>query len=201
MKYYFAIFLIISSITVSWAQQAYIDAFEASNYKLAITSAQEYIKTNPNNMHAYAIMGWSHLSLKQWKQALDIGLIAYKKNNRDPRITQIIGEAYYELNNYNLALEYISRYLRISPNGQLRHWMYYYIANIYKSQAQFYKAEIAYVTALRLDPRKIDWWLELGEVHEMQGLEEEAIKVYREVLSRDSANSNAIEKLDKYHSR
>lgn len=190
--------ILILSQLIGFSQEVTVapyTLFKAGKYREAIKIANKVISEDRTNVSAYAVKGWSYLSLRQWNNALTSGLAAEKINNNDPRIIQIIGEAYYELADEDKAKKYFSRYLTLYPQGQLRSWVYFFLGNIYVKNNKLHKADISYSTALALDKNRINWWLELAQVQEKQGRKNEASATYKKVLSLDSNNTVARQKI------
>lgn len=175
------------------------DLFKQGKYIEAITEANKQISSNRNNINAHVVLGWAYINTRQWKKALDVSTQAEKIFPNDVRIIETKGEAYYQLREDEKALEYFSRYLTLSPTGSLRSWVYYYVGVIYIRQNKLNKANIALSTALSLERDKQQWWLDLGSVYEKQNKIESAKEVYRTVLSINSSNSTAKQKLQQFN--
>lgn len=171
--------------------------YKEGKYNEALTVSKQLIREDANNISAYVVMGWVYISLQQWKKALDIVNKAEPRAPNDERIMEIKGEAYYRLRENQKALEYFSKYLIADSNGLQKHWVYYFLGNIYRHQNKLDKAEIALSTALAFDGEKEQWWIDLGSVYEQQNRIEDAKKVYRRTLVINSANTIAKQKLQK----
>lgn len=187
--------LIANSVGIFSQELAPYALFKAGKYREAIAKGQELIDADTANISSYSVMGWSYLNLGQWKQALNIAKKSEKISKNNPGIIQILGEAYYELKEYDNAKKYFSKYLDIAPNGTLRGWVYYYLGSMYAKESKWYKAEISYSTAVYLDNDKVQWWMELASIYGKLDKQAQAENVYKKVLALDSNNRTAKQKL------
>ncbi len=202
-KCFFMVFILLYGIFIlGYTQQRIISPYtyyKQGNYRAAIKEADKLIAKDKENVSAYAVKGWSYLSLSQWKNALKAGLDAYKFTKSDRRIIEVIGEAYYELEEYDKALLYFNKYLRIAPNGQLKAWVYYFVGMIYFKKEKYRKSDIALSTAVYFDDTRLRWILDLAKVQELRGNKEDALSTYKRILVRDKENNeakNAIKRLN-----
>ncbi len=171
--------------------------YKQGRLRESIENSLILIKRDKNNISAYAVAGLSYLGLKQWSKALEISKEGYKLAPNDLRLLATIGEAYYELNKNELALEYLSRYVLLGQQGQgtLKHWMYYYMAVIYKRLNKLHKADIALSAAIFYDSLRTDWILELAQLKEKKGEKNESLVLYKKVLSLEPTNRLARQKV------
>lgn len=196
-KYILTLSIIILVLHTLWSQSTVpYSLFQDGKYREAIEAAKVLIEQDERgNISSYAVMGWSYIALRQWKNALEIALVAETLNPDDVRIIQIIGEAYYQLNNDEKAKEYFSRYLVAAPQGKLKSWVYYFLGDIYKRNDQYHKAVISYKTALYLDEEHVEWWFSLADLYDkMHNIASEQ-EVYRKILVLDDNNQEAKRKL------
>ncbi len=170
--------------------------YKQGKYREAIRESEILIRKDRQNIGAYAVKGWAHLSLRQWSQALNIARAAYAQMPTDRRIVEILAEAYYELEKYDEALKYFERYLAIAPKGQLKSWVHYFIGMIYLKRGKLSKADISFTAAVEYEkvrgktPR-VQWALALARIKEKRERAKEALQVYRYILSIDSKNTIA----------
>ncbi len=169
--------------------------YKQGRLRESIENSLILIERDKNNISAYAVAGLSYLGLKQWSKALEISKEGYRLAPNDLRLLATIGEAYYELNKNELALEYLSRYVLLGQQGKLKHWMYYYMAVIYKRLNKPHKADIALSAAIFYDSSRIDWILELAQLKEKKGEDNESLVLYKKVLSLEPTNRLARQKV------
>jgi tetratricopeptide (TPR) repeat protein len=106
-----------------------------------------------------------------------------------------MGEAYFYLYNYPESLRFMQRYVNALPQGDRASVAYFFIGEIYRLQGQYLHADIAYTTALRLEPGADLWWYRLGSVREASGDIAPAIEAYERALRLNPNYREATEGL------
>lgn len=194
----FTSIIIFSSLVPSFAQfsgESPYTLYKQGRLREAVDTSLVLIEQDSSNISAYAVAGLAYLGLKLWTKALEISKKGYTLAPNDLRLLATIGEAHYELNQDNEALKYLSRYLVLGKNGELKHWMYYYIANIYLRSEKLYKADIALSAALHYENTRPEWVLKLAALKEEKGEQTEAVELYKKVLDLDPGNRIARQKI------
>ncbi len=186
------LFFLLCSSTILFAQESspYV-TYAQGDFTRAIVESDALIKNDPSNISAYAVKAWSYVSLKRWNEALETAQKALEINPRDSRILQVMGEAYYELDEYDLALQYFDEYLRQAPNGALSDWVFFFLGEIYRSKKQFAKADISYAAAIQKSPNKVSWILVRARLKEQRNQPDQALVLYRRALTLDASDSSA----------
>ena len=94
-----------------------------------------------------------------------------------------IGVEKYEAGDYLAALESFRKASKLDP----RHsgCLYYQGLVLSELPRKLYEAEECFKKALKLDPSKTDYSLELGKLYVKRGLKSNALTVLREALARD----------------
>ena len=107
------------------------------------------------------------------------GLRAYPD---EYRIMEIMGEAFFYLNDYSRSLSFMQRYANAMPEGERVSVAYFFIGEIFRLTQKYHHADIAYTTALRIEPGLALWWYRLGSVRELIGDRNPAIEAYQQAL-------------------
>jgi tetratricopeptide (TPR) repeat protein len=110
-------------------------------------------------------------------------------------IVEIMGEAYFYLDNYSDSLRFMQRYADEAPQGDRVSVAYFFIGEIYRLQGKYRLADMAYTTAVRLTPQNQLWWYRLGTVREAAGDREPASAAYERAVALNPGNAQAAEGL------
>lgn len=152
-----------------------------ATYGQAIEVCKAELADNPKNMDAATIYGWALVRLGKNQDAVNISLEALKGSS-DSRITETLAEAYFFLGNNKESLKYMEKYIDASPRGDRISTAYFFTGEIYRMSKQLNKAEIAYSTAVYLEPSISLWWYRLGTVRESIGDKPKAFEAYQRSL-------------------
>jgi len=152
-----------------------------ATYSQAIEVCKAELTDNPKNMDAYTIYGWALVRLGKNQDAVNISLEALKGAS-DSRITETLAEAYFFLGNNKESLKYMEKYIDASPRGDRISTAYFFTGEIYRMSKQLNRAELAYSTAVFLEPSISLWWYRLGTVRESLGDKPKAFEAYQRSL-------------------
>ena len=100
----------------------------------------------------------------------------------DYRLQEIMGEAYFYLDDYNNSLRCMQLYVNSLPQGDRAGIAYFFVGEIYRLTQRYFLADIAYTTAVRLEPALPLWWYRLGVVREALGDFAPAVEAYERAL-------------------
>ena len=89
----------------------------------------------------------------------------------------------------------MQRYTNALPQGDRASVAYFFAGEIYRLTQKYRHADIAYTTALRLEPNLALWWYRLGSVREELGDKNPAIDAYQQVLRINPNHSEARNRL------
>ncbi len=150
-------------------------------YSQAIAICKNELKENPRNMDSYAVYTWCLFRLRLYK---DAERECYKalKIRRDSRIIETLGEALFYLGDMNGSLKNMQAYINMAPHGERISVAHFFVGEIYRLTAKYNKADIAYSTAVHLDPGNALWWYRLGITREAAGEKNGAIKAFNTAL-------------------
>lgn len=132
------------------------------------------VQDDAKKLDAYTIASWCLINLGSYNEVLKYCAKALKiGEDRDHRIIEVMGEAYFYLGKYDRALplfeEYVNRYYEIYNYRPDR--AYFFIGEIYAKRGKHNKAEIAYLLAIRNttprnNPQIATWWYNLAREKE-----------------------------------
>lgn len=168
-----------------------LELYRQGNYEEAVEVTLSEIEEQPRNMDAYTVLGWSLLALDRHEDALQYGLRALETSRFDQRIVYIVGEAHYNLGNYEDALGYFEEYVTIAPTGDLVDEVYSTMGEIFLRFDEYHHADAALSTAVYLNDDQASWWGRLGFAREQAGDHEYALEAYERALELNSNLSEA----------
>lgn len=170
-------------------------------YNEAVRICTDEITRNASSMDSYTVLTWALLRLKKYPDVILWGDRGLKINDSDFRIIETMGEAYFYLDNYDASLRYMQRYVNSVPQGERASVAYFFVGEIYRLQQKFRHADIAYTTAVRLEPAIVLWWYRLGMVRESAGEFAPAVQAYEQALKIDPGHREAQEGLARSRQR
>lgn len=193
----FAIFLllILAAGPVLVSAQDRVDALELyrqGRYQDAVDATMKEIESMPRNMNSFTVLGWSLLALDRYQEALEYGMRALQISRYDSRVIQIVGEAHFRLGHNLEALKYLQEYIAINPNGELADQVYDFMGETFIRLGEFHRADIAFSTAVYMDPENARWWSRLGFAREQVGDNEYALEAYNKALELDPQLTEAL---------
>jgi tetratricopeptide (TPR) repeat protein len=112
-----------------------------------------------------------------------------------------MGEAYFYLNNYDQSLRFMQRYINFVPQGERTPTAYFFLGVIYRFRKQFRHADIAYTTAVRLEPGVALWWYRLGTVREAAADYAQAANAYESAFRIQPNYYEAVESFARCRNR
>jgi tetratricopeptide (TPR) repeat protein len=151
-------------------------------YNEAVRICNQELTANPSNMDSYTVLTWTLQRQRKYTEVISWGERGLRVNANDYRIVETMGEAYFYLDNFAESLRFMQRYANSMPQGERTSVAYFFIGEIYRLQRRFLHADIAYTTALRLDPGPALWWYRLGSVRESAGDAASAAEAYERAL-------------------
>jgi tetratricopeptide (TPR) repeat protein len=104
-----------------------------------------------------------------------------------------VGVEKYEAGNYLVALESFRKASKLDPRDS--GCLYYQGLVLSQLPRKLYEAEECFKKALKLDPSKTDYAIELGKLYVKRGLKSNALSVLREALARDPESERIKEAL------
>ncbi|MCL2007531.1 MAG: tetratricopeptide repeat protein [Treponema sp.] len=151
-------------------------------YNESIRIATDEINRNLADRDSYTALTWSLRRLGRHSDVIIWGERGLRLYPDDYRIIETMGESYFYMNNFDESLRFMQRYVNAIPQGGRSSVAYFFIGEIYRFRRMFHHADIAYTTAVRLEPGLALWWFRLATVREASGDFFHAVTAYEEVL-------------------
>ncbi|MDR2535062.1 MAG: hypothetical protein LBD29_03410 [Treponema sp.] len=165
-----------SEILIPNARQSYYIGrdWEAKNhieeatryYDEAIRLCLDEIARNRSNEPSYVILTWTLQRQRRYAEVISWGEQGLGISPHNYPLLEIMGEAYFYLDDYDHSLDCMERYSNIVPQGERLSTAYFFIGEIYRLRKKYFHADIAYTTAVALEPNLPLWWYRLGLVKE-----------------------------------
>lgn len=141
-----------------------------ARYRDAVATCDRELATDPARMDAYTVKCWSLFRLERYREVVDVGAAGLKVRY-DPRLSEVMGEAYFHLGNNDLALKNLQRYIEnVGEFGDRVSTAYFYMGETYLRLKQYNHADIAYGLAVHREPSMARWWFRYGQA--VEALEE-----------------------------
>jgi len=164
--------------------------FEAQNraneanthYNEAIRICLDEVSRNAANRDTYTVMTWTLQRQRKYTDVVTWGERGLRIYSDEYRIVETMGEAFFYLGNYERSLFYMQRYTNALPEGERASVAFFFIGEIYRLAQKYHHADIAYTTALRIEPGIALWWYRLATVREQIGDRRPAIDAYQQSL-------------------
>jgi tetratricopeptide (TPR) repeat protein len=151
-------------------------------YNETVRICQDEVSRNAANRDTYAAITWALQRQKKYRDVVTWGDRGLRLYTDEYRVMETMGEAYFYLDDYDRSLNYMQRYTNALPQGERVSVAYFFIGEIYRLRQQYRHADIAYTTAVRLDPGSALWWYRLATVREYAGEYSPAIEAYQRAL-------------------
>jgi tetratricopeptide (TPR) repeat protein len=170
-------------------------------YNEAVAICLNEINQNAANMDSYTVLTWTLQRQAKYQEVLNWGQRGLRINENDYRIIETMGEASFYLNDYDQSLEYMQKYIDSAPQGDRVAVAYFFMGEIYRLRSQYFHADIAYTTAVRLEPNLSLWWYRLGTVRESLGDYNPAIEAYERAINLNPNYREASDGLSRSRTR
>ncbi|GHV69187.1 hypothetical protein AGMMS49928_10680 [Spirochaetia bacterium] len=135
-------------------------------YNEAVRICLDEIARNAGTSDTYAALTMTLRRQEKFTEAVQQGERGLRIFPNDYRIVETLGESWFHLYNYENSLRYMQRYVNAVPQGDRTSVAYFYIGETYRLQQKYLRADIAYTTAVTLEPSSALWWFRLGQVRE-----------------------------------
>jgi len=152
------------------------------SYSDAVRICNDVIARNEAGRDTYTILTWALLRQKKYADVITWGERGLRLYADEYRIVETMGEAYFYQTDYDSSLKFMQRYANSSPDGERISVAYFFIGEIYRLRKQYLHADIAYTTAVRLQPGLALWWYRLGSVREAAGSFSHAAEAYEQAV-------------------
>ncbi|MDR2766882.1 MAG: tetratricopeptide repeat protein [Treponema sp.] len=166
--------------------------YRAGRYEEAVRICRQELSASPDNLESHVVLCWSLLALRRYEECRSYGLAGRAISRYDPRIIEVLGEAYYFQGRNNEALQYFQEYINLAPQGSRIDMVYYYTGEVFIRLGQYRRADIALSTAVYYMPRNAEWWTRLAYARENAGEIREALNAYEKALSINANLTDAL---------
>lgn len=139
----------------------------------------------------YVVFTWALQRLKNYRDVIVWGERGLALYPNDYRLNEIMGEAYFYLDDYERSLALMQRFVNALPRNDRASTAYFFIGEIYRIQGKYRHADIAYTTAVHLEPGIALWWYRLGITREAAGEYVPAQEAYERSLRIDPSYAEA----------
>ena len=153
-----------------------------ANYSEAVRICQDEINRSLATRDTYAVLTWALQRQQKYDDVIFWGEKGLRLYPDDYRINEIMGEAYFYLDDYTSSLYSFQRFVNALPLNDRVSTAYFFIGEILRIQGKLRRADIAYSTAVRLEPGIALWWYRLGLARESARDYAPAIEAYQRVL-------------------
>ena len=151
-------------------------------YNETVRIATNEISRNIASRDSYTALTWALQRQRKFQEVIIWGERGLRLYADEYRIMETMGEAYFYLNDYDESLRFMQRYTNSVPQGERTSVAYFFKGEIYRYKRQYRHADIAYTTAVRLEPNVALWWYRLGTVREAMGDISQAANAYERAL-------------------
>jgi tetratricopeptide (TPR) repeat protein len=151
-------------------------------YMEAVRICSDEISRKIATRDSYTILTWALQRQQKYPEVVSWGGQGLSLFPDEYRVMETLGEAYFYLNDFDNSLKFMQRYANAQPEGERIAVAYFFIGEIFRLQRKFRHADIAYTTAVRLEPSLALWWYRLGAVREAAGDNAQAVEAYERAL-------------------
>jgi tetratricopeptide (TPR) repeat protein len=151
-------------------------------YNEAIRMCQNAVSRNAATRDTYTVITWALQRQRKYADVITWGERGLRLYPDEYRIMETLGEAHFYLDDYDRSLNFMQRYVNALPRGERVSVAYFFIGEIFRLRQQYRHADIAYTTAVRLEPGLALWWYRLATVRESAGDKSPAIEAYERAL-------------------
>jgi len=153
--------------------------------------ALDLLSRDASDLESLVVLCRDLLGLGRWSDAENYGLKAWDLR-RDPRVSEILGEASFSLGKNDAALRHFRNYVSAVPEGSGVGSAYYFMGEIYLRLARYAHADIAISTALQFTPGNARWWSRLGWAREKANDRSGALEAYAQALKIEPHLEDAL---------
>ena len=153
-----------------------------AHYNEAVRICMEEVSRNAATRTTYTVITWTMQRQRRYADVITWGERGLRIYPDEYRIVEIMGEAYFYLGNYERSLIFMQRYTNALPEGERAPTAFFFIGEIYRLTQRYHHADIAYTTALRMEPNIALWWYRLASVREQINDRTPAIEAYQQAL-------------------
>jgi tetratricopeptide (TPR) repeat protein len=170
-------------------------------YNEAIRICQSEVSRNAATRDTYTVITWTLHRQRKYADVISWCERGLRLFSDEYRILETMGEAYFYLNDYPRSLSCLQRYTNALPQDERVPIAYFFIGEIFRLQQKYRHADIAYTTAVRLQPGLALWWYRLATVREFTGDTNPAVEAYERAIRLNPDYQEAIAGLARTRAR
>jgi tetratricopeptide (TPR) repeat protein len=153
-----------------------------SHYNEAIRISLDEVSRNVATRETYVALTYTMQRQRRYADVISWGDRGFRAYPNEYRLLEIMGEAFFYLDNYERSLSFMQRYTNAQPEGDRVSVAFFFIGEIFRLTERFLHADIAYTAAVRFEPGVALWWYRLATVRERAGDRAPAIEAYQRAL-------------------
>lgn len=165
--------------------------YREGRYKEAVAVCLNEIEQMPRNIDSYVVLTWALLGDERYREAADWVVKGRAVSQYDPRLIETHAQALYHLGQNEESLHLFEDYIAYAPNGKKVSGVYYHIGELYLRMAKYRHADIAFSTAIRLEPLNSVWWTRLAYSREQAKEYRAALEAYSSALQLNKNSTDA----------
>lgn len=165
--------------------------YREGRYKEAVSVCLSEIERMPRNIDSYVVLTWALLADERYQEAADWTVKGRRVSQYDPRLIETHAQALYHLGHNKESLQLFEDYIAYAPNGKKLSGVYYHIGELYLRMAKYSHADIAFSTAIRLEPLNSVWWTRLAYSREQAREYRSALEAYSSALQLNKNSADA----------
>lgn len=160
------------------------------DFNTAISYQKKAVKFDPNNYQAYIYLGDNYLHLSKYNEAEEQfknSLIIMPNN---PLSLKRLGDIYFKQHNYQEALKYYQLINDMNPSsGEIK----YQLGLTYTNLSKYKEAEESFISALEIDPKRSEIYMNFVNILIKQGKKQKAIQILKYGITKtDNLNLKNI---------
>lgn len=165
--------------------------YREGRYEEAVSVCFREIKQKPESLESYVVLSWALLADQHYQEAAQWAEKGRAVSQYDPRLVETRARALYQLGKNVESLRLFETYIAYAPNGREVSEAYYHMGELYLRMAQYCHADIAFSTAVRLEPLKSLWWTRLAYAREKAREYRSALEAYARALKLNKNSTDA----------
>jgi tetratricopeptide (TPR) repeat protein len=151
-------------------------------YSEAVRLCTDEISRNNATRDSYTVLTWTLQRQKKYADVIVWGERGLRLFSDEFRIVETMGEAYFYMDDYAASQRLMQRYINSNPQGERVSVAYFFLGEIFRLEGKFRHADMAYTTAVLLEPSLSLWWYRLGSVREAAGDYRPAVEAYEQAM-------------------
>ncbi|MDR0645370.1 MAG: tetratricopeptide repeat protein [Treponema sp.] len=166
-------------------------------YNEAVSICNDEINRKIATRDTYVVMTWTLQRLKKYDDVISWAERGLKLYPDDYRLNEIMGEAFFYKDDYERSLDLMQSFVVGLPRNDRVSTAYFFMGEIFRIEGKFRRAEIAYSTAVYLEPNIALWWYRLGLTRESLKDYASAQEAFNRVLKLNPNYKEASEGLER----